>query len=191
MTIDTREKILQISAKLIIRQGYTATSVSQIAKETGIGKATIYHHFPDKQAIVQALLERSAERVREALSMVGNETDPHRQIEAIAVASLRLRSESFDLFQVIRREVPGTREQLHAQLGSVLILYAAAVTKAIRDGAEQGVFRPVDPADAARTLLCMITGLYVQVYLSAGAFPEPEKALRSMLEIFFQGIDAH
>jgi len=191
MTVDTREKILQISARLFIRQGYTATSVNQIAKETGIGKATVYHHFPDKQAIVQALLERSAVRVQQALAEVKAEADPHRQIEAIAGASLRLRSESFDLFQVIRREVPGTREKLHAQLGSVLILYAAAVTNAIRDGVEQDVFRTVDPADAARTLLCMITGLYVQVYLSGGAFPDPEQALRSMLDIFFEGIDAH
>lgn len=190
MTLDTREKILQVSATLFIRQGYTATSVSRIAKETGIGKATVYHHFPDKQAIVQALLERSASRVGDALAEVKTEADPHRRIEAVAMASLRLRAESFDLFQVIRREVPGTREKLHAQLGTVLILYAQVVAGAIREGVERGIFRPVDPEDATRALLCMITGLYVQVYLQAGAFPEPEKALRSMLDIFFAGIDA-
>ena len=190
MTIDTREKILQVAAKLIIRQGYTATSVSQIARETGIGKATIYHHFPDKKAIVRALLDRSSTRVQEALTEVKAEEDPHRQIEAVAMASLRLRSESFDLFQVIRREIPETRTELHKKLGSVLLMYSARVTDAVEEGVRRGIFRTVDPADATRTLLCMITGLYVQVYLSGGRFPEPEKAMKSMLEIFFRGIDS-
>jgi AcrR family transcriptional regulator len=189
MAVDTREKILQVSAKLFIRQGYTATSVSQIAEQTGIGKATVYHHFPDKQAIVQALLEHSTSRVRGALAAVKAEDDPRRQIETIARASLRLRGESFDLFQVIRREVPESGAAVHAQLAFIMSIYMTQVASAIRAGAAQGIFRPVDPAEAARALLAMITGLYVQAYLGGGSFPEPEKTLLSMLEIFFRGIE--
>jgi AcrR family transcriptional regulator len=190
MTTDTREKILQVAAKLIVRQGYTATSVNQIARETGIGKATVYHHFPDKKAIVLALLDRSSSRVRDALSAVKAEPDPRRQIQAIAMASIRLRGESFDLFQVIRREVPETRPALHAQLASFLLVYSTQVTKAIREGVRKGIFRPVDPTDTARALLSMIMGLYVQAYLSGGRFSEPDKKMLSMLEIFFRGIEA-
>jgi AcrR family transcriptional regulator len=189
MTVETRQKILQVAAKLIIRQGYTATSVSQIARETGIGKATIYHHFPDKRAIVQALLERSSARVREVLESVQAEDDPHRRIEVVAAASLRLRSESFDLFQVIRREIPETRAALHAQLASVMLLYSTQVTGAIEEGVRRGVFRPVNPSEAARTLLTMLAGLYVQIYLSGDRIPDPEKTIHSMLDIFFRGIE--
>jgi AcrR family transcriptional regulator len=189
MASDTRGKILQVASKLIVRQGYTATSVSQIARETGIGKATVYHHFPDKRSIVQALLERSGDRVRGLLAAVKAGEDPRRQIESVALAAVRLRSETFDLFQVIRREVPDSRSTLHAQLASFLMVYMGQMTKAIDDGVRRKIFRPVDPAQAARTLLSMITGLYVQVYLSGGSFPEPEKTLQSMLDIFFRGIE--
>lgn len=189
MTSDTREKILQIAAKLFIRQGYTATSVHQIALEAGIGKATIYHHFPDKQAIVYSLLDRSSSRVREVLSAVNQEEDPHRQIEAIAKAGIRLRSETFDLFQVIRREVPESRNRVHAQLASYFVLYNKRFTEAIQSGVRLGVFRAVDPSEAARALLTMIIGLYVQIYLSGNRAPDPEKMLRSMLGIFFRGIE--
>jgi AcrR family transcriptional regulator len=190
MTLNTREKILQVAAKLIVRQGYTATSVSQIARETGIGKATVYHHFPDKKAIVQALLERNSVRVRDTLSAVNEEADPRKQIETIAMASLRLRSESFDLFQVIRRELPESRAALHLQLASFLTVYTSQVSGAIRQGVNRGVFRPVDPAEAARTLLSMVMGLYVQAYLSGNRMSEPEKILGSMLDIFFRGIES-
>jgi AcrR family transcriptional regulator len=190
MATDTREKILQVAAKLFVRQGYTATSVNQIAAEAGIGKATVYHHFPDKQAIAFSLLDRSSARVRDALSAVSAEADPRRRIEAIAGAALRLRAESFDLFQVIRREVPDSRTRMHAQLAAILLGYSVQVTEAIEAGIRQKVFRPVDPAAAARMLLTMVTGLYVQIYLSGDRFPAPEKALHSMLEIFLRGIEA-
>jgi AcrR family transcriptional regulator len=189
MVADTREKILQSAAKLFIRQGYTATSVNQIAQEAGIGKATIYHHFPDKQAIVYSLLERSSSRVREVLLGVNQEEDPHRQIEAIAKAGIRLRSETFDLFQVIRREVPESRNRVHTQLASYFVLYNARFTEAIQTGVRLKIFRAVDPSEAAHALLTMITGLYVQMYLSGNRFPDPEKSLHSMLEIFFRGIE--
>ncbi|MBN1438837.1 MAG: TetR/AcrR family transcriptional regulator [Anaerolineales bacterium] len=190
MAADTREKILQVAAKLIVRQGYTATSVNQIARDTGIGKATVYHHFPDKRAIVTALLERNSGRLRAVLADRKAERDPRRQIESVALAAVRMRSETFDLFQVIRREVPDSRPVLHAQLASFLEVYMREVTKAIGGGIRRGMFRPVDPAQAARALLAMITGLYVQIYLGAGSFPDPEKTIRSMLEIFFRGIES-
>jgi AcrR family transcriptional regulator len=189
-TTDTREKILQVAAKLFVRQGYTATSVNQISKEAGIGKATVYHHFPDKQTIAYSLLDRSSDRVRDALSAVSAETDPRRRIEAIAGAAVRLRAESFDLFQVIRREVPDSRTRLHTQLAAIILNYTAQVTDAIRAGIGKGIFRPVDPSIAARALLTMVTGLYVQIYLSGNRFPDPEKTLHSMLEIFFKGIES-
>ncbi|MBN2084569.1 MAG: TetR/AcrR family transcriptional regulator [Anaerolineales bacterium] len=189
MTTDTREKILQAASRLFVRQGYTATSVQRIARETGIGKATIYHHFPDKQAIAYSLLDRSSSRVQDALSAANAGDDPRRRIEAIARAGIRLRNESFDLFQVIRREVPGSRTRVHAQLGSFFVLYTTGFTDAIRAGIRQGIFRPVEPTEAARALLIMLTGLYVQIYLSGNRFPDPEKTLRSMLDIFFRGME--
>jgi AcrR family transcriptional regulator len=190
MAADTRGKILQVAARLFVRQGYTATSINQISKEAGIGKATVYHHFSDKQAIAFSLLESATEKVRQGLSVVRTEDNPRRRIEAIANAAVRMRAESFDLFQVIRREVPGSRTRLHTQLAAIILGYTIQVTDAVKAGIGQGIFRPVDPADAARALLTMVTGLYVQIYLSGNRIPEPEKAMRPMLEIFFKGIDS-
>jgi hypothetical protein len=44
---------------LFIQKGYTATSMREIAAEVGIGKATIYYHFPDKEAIASALIHQT------------------------------------------------------------------------------------------------------------------------------------
>jgi AcrR family transcriptional regulator len=55
-TKKNREKILDVTARLFYENGYKATGVESIAKASGITKATLYHHFSDKNAlIVEAL----------------------------------------------------------------------------------------------------------------------------------------
>jgi TetR/AcrR family transcriptional regulator len=54
----SRKQILDSSLKLFSHKGYGATSVNDIADEAGLSKGNVYHHFPDKEAIFRALLDR-------------------------------------------------------------------------------------------------------------------------------------
>ena len=53
---DTRQRILAIAAELFARQGYTGTSIADIARELGTTTAALYYHFPSKSAILGGLL---------------------------------------------------------------------------------------------------------------------------------------
>lgn len=53
----TRERIMYESAELIARQGYHATTTRQIAEAVGIRQPSLFHHFPNKAAIVAAILD--------------------------------------------------------------------------------------------------------------------------------------
>jgi AcrR family transcriptional regulator len=53
---DTKQRILEISAELFARQGYTGTTIAEIAAELGTTTAALYYHFPSKQAILTGLL---------------------------------------------------------------------------------------------------------------------------------------
>src|SRR5512141_3178051 len=100
MGSDTYDTILQVAGRLFSQQGYTATSIRQIAEESGIGKATIYHHFQDKQAIVLALLMGNVERMNEILVLINAEKDPRRRIQTATEASLGFLYDSMDLVQI-------------------------------------------------------------------------------------------
>ena len=54
----SREQILASALKLFSHRGYGATSVRDIAEEAGLSKGNVYHHFPDKESIFRALLDR-------------------------------------------------------------------------------------------------------------------------------------
>lgn len=47
-TSASRERVLHAAYALFLRNGLTAVSMQQIAEEVGITKATLYHHFRDK-----------------------------------------------------------------------------------------------------------------------------------------------
>ena len=54
---NTKQEILEASLDLFSVQGFEATSISQIANAVGIRKASLYSHFENKQAILDALVK--------------------------------------------------------------------------------------------------------------------------------------
>jgi AcrR family transcriptional regulator len=70
-----RDATLDTTAALVAKNGLRAVTMSQIAKETGIGRATLYKYYPDVESILVAWHERLvAEHLRQ-LSEVGHRED--------------------------------------------------------------------------------------------------------------------
>jgi TetR/AcrR family transcriptional regulator len=61
---DQREAILRHAAALFARRGYPATSMNQVAEACGLSKATLYHYYRDKDAILVAIAEGHVGRLR-------------------------------------------------------------------------------------------------------------------------------
>ena len=58
---NTKQEILDASLELFSVQGFEATSISQISGAVGIRKASLYSHFENKQAILDALVKEVLE----------------------------------------------------------------------------------------------------------------------------------
>jgi AcrR family transcriptional regulator len=53
-----KERILETADRLFYLQGIRAVGVDTVAAEIGISKRTLYNHFPSKDALISAYLER-------------------------------------------------------------------------------------------------------------------------------------
>ena len=190
MAPETYEKILSAARRLFAQQGYTATSMRQVAETAGIGKATIYHHFPNKQAIVMALLGTNLTRMTAALERVRAESDPRRRIQVATLSSVDFLFETADIMQIARREIPSARDQMQSSFASFFQEYMGRLSESIRLGTQQGIFRAVDPVASARVLMTMIQGTFAMAYLINERAPSPEQAAAALLDIYFQGLDA-
>ena len=63
---DTRERILSVAHEAVLAKGFNATSIEEIAAAVDISRAGFFYHFPDKNALALALVERQA-RIEDAL----------------------------------------------------------------------------------------------------------------------------
>ena len=70
-----RDATLSATATLVAEHGLTSVTMSQIAEETGIGRATLYKYFPDVEAILDAWHERQITGHLELLAEVRDRAD--------------------------------------------------------------------------------------------------------------------
>lgn len=56
-----KEKLFETAARLFYQHGYRAVGVDTIAAESGIGKMTLYRHYPSKDDLIVAFLKASNE----------------------------------------------------------------------------------------------------------------------------------
>lgn len=102
---EVRDAILDTTAALVAEHGLRGVTMSQIAEDTGIGRATLYKYFPDVEAILHSWHERqinahlgylaevrdeaatAAERLEAVLlayALIVNESQGHRDTELAA-----------------------------------------------------------------------------------------------------------
>jgi AcrR family transcriptional regulator len=82
-----RDATLDSAAALVAKHGLRSVTMSQIAEETGIGRATLYKYFPDVEAILLAWHERQVTGHLEELAELGNQAgDAGERLDAVLEA---------------------------------------------------------------------------------------------------------
>lgn len=81
-----RERILDAAERLVIENGFAATSVDQVLKAAGTSKGAFFHHFDSKLALARALTERYVAgdigQLYAALDATAAITDPDERVLA-------------------------------------------------------------------------------------------------------------
>lgn len=133
-----REATLNATAALVSKHGLRSVTMSQIAAETGIGRATLYKYFPDVEAILLGWHEREITGHLELLAEVRDRAgDAGQRLEAVLQAYAVLSHQSrghhdTDLEALLHRDrqVPRAQRQVHDMIRDLLT-----------EGAQTGDFR--------------------------------------------------
>ena len=143
-----RERILEQARALFIERGYVDVSMREIAEAAGLRKATIYHHFADKEElfteIVMAEVMVSRERMESCIA--GLTTLPERLEELAFTHFSNARSNTWRLAQDFREHIPEERHhEMHKALGGLFAIYR----QVFEEARETGEIREIDPVFAA------------------------------------------
>ena len=84
---DVRDAVLDAAAALVAEHGLLSVTMSRIAEETGIGRATLYKYFPGVEAILLAWHERQIAHHFEQLAKVRDRaSEPGQRLTAVVEA---------------------------------------------------------------------------------------------------------
>jgi AcrR family transcriptional regulator len=82
-----RDAILDAAWRLVSEHGLAAVTMSQVAEQAGIGRATLYKYFPDLDAILRAWHERQVnEHLADLVAIRDAHTEPADQLHAVLTA---------------------------------------------------------------------------------------------------------
>ncbi len=129
----TAYRLLGIAGQQFAKKGYSGTSMRSIARETGTTQAAIYHHFPNKEALYQAVLEQQFQQTTsDMFERLTHIEDPLQRIEGLVMGLADLVADDEQFRQLYFRELlEGDEERLsflaHQVFGSMATLATSVV----------------------------------------------------------------
>jgi len=86
----SRDKIVDAAEKIVIKVGATHMTLDAVAEKAGVSKGGLLYHFPNKEALLKAMLNRRVQRLEEARKKKCAELQdgPTREIKAYISSTL-------------------------------------------------------------------------------------------------------
>lgn len=172
-----REATLDTTAALVAEHGLASVTMSQIAEQTGIGRATLYKYFPDVNAILTAWHERQIATHLSHLATVRDHAtgSASQRLEAVlaAYAHIAHRHPDTELAAMLHQGEHVARAEQHLR---------RFVTQLIAEGVTAGNLRDDVPPDELAA--------YCLHALTAAGRLRSQAAVRRLVAVILGGISS-
>jgi len=191
----TRQLLLDAAEHVFLKQGVAGTSLNDIAQAAGTTRGAIYWHFKDKADLFNAMMDRVAMPLQQALSSgaPADADDPLPGLRRGMRAALRQTVEDPQtrrVFEVATHMVEyvdtlcAVRER-HIQSRRMWTEHFRHVL--LKSAASRGVRLPIPAATAAHGLHALVDGLVQNWLLDPGEF-DLEAAGMKALDAYLRGL---
>jgi len=145
------ERILEAAAHVFSCKGYHNTAVDDIAAESKTSKGGVYFHFPNKQTIFLALLDRMAALLRSRVeTTVAAEPDPIRKADAALQIVLQTFASHRTLARLFLVDALGASREFNERMAAIRASFAELIQQQLDEAVHQGAIPPLDTTIAGR-----------------------------------------
>ncbi len=170
----TRARIVEEAAALIHERGVAGTTLEDVRVAAEVSGSQIYHYFPDKNDLVQAVIDYQADTIvnrnRVALSS-GNGIEDWRKM--VITAAKRTKAKGGCQLGSLVGQLAESDPEARALIAAGFDQWAAAIADGLRSLQADGKLASgIDPDDLATTLLATLQGglVLAQVHRSPRPF---------------------
>lgn len=181
---ERHERILAAALQVFTNKGYGAAAVDDIAVASQTSKGGVYFHFPNKQAIFQALLDQVAGMLRARIeAALAAETDPIRKADAALLVVLRTFAAHRTLARLFLVEALGAGRDFQAHMIEIRGTFAGLIQGQLDDAVHAGIIPTLDTALASRMWFGALNEVVTAWVLTepAGRLEDTYPTLRALL----------
>ena len=163
-----RSALLDAAEKSLREQGVEQLSLRELARELGVSHAAPRRHFPDRQALLDALAEAGFERLHAELRAAAATPDYVPRVEAVVAAYIRFATEDAALLELMftGKHRPGAERVAAAAEPAFALMHDLIV-----QGQAEGRLAAGDPQRIGVVMFATMQGIAA---LLNGGLVEPE-----------------
>ena len=191
--------LLDAAAALFVEKGFALTSLSDIIRQAGGSRTTLYEHFGDKEGLFRAVMERHCSRVLEEMSAMyasrpaamAEEVEEHLFRVGLHIAGTLSMPETTAILRILVSEggrIPDIAQAFFRVGPEKTVGWLA---DCFRELTEAGRLRIDDPEGAAHAFIGMMVGDLLTKRLILPdepiAMEELERYVRRSVRLFLQG----
>ncbi len=160
----SKNDIIDAALSVIHQKGFKSSSVNDILSDTGLTKGALYHHFPNKNALGYAILERVRDMVQDTwLTPLEGHPDPITGLqEAMLSAGAELNDSDIAFgcpLNNLAQEMSAMDEEFRQRFVELYDFWRNGIADAIRRGQNNGtVIKTADPVSTATFFVAALTG---------------------------------
>ena len=192
----TKSRILDAAREMFVEDGIEAVTMREIAKRIEYTPTAIYHHFRDKQALIEELCLIDFRALAIAFQKIGRIEDPGERLRRIGLAyvdyALGHPSHFRFMFMTPKPSLPAS--SFGVSDGDPNGHAYSVLRETVADGIAAGRFRPefTDPDDLAQVLWAGVHGIASLHVVKGGkgdhiAWRDPRETARAMVDVLMRG----
>lgn len=183
----TKARILDAALDVFSNKGYHDSTVDEIVEVSSTSKGSVYFHFPNKQRLFLALVDRFADllerRVKEAISEHDAGID---RVRAALLACLETFGRYRRLAKILLVQAAGLGSVFEEKRQEVLERFAQLVQIYLLEAVEVGDLAPMDTEVVSHAWIGAINAVVIRwVYTGS---PTPDRILDTLLPILLRGV---
>jgi len=149
--------LLQAAREEFAERGYDGTSIRQIAQRAGMSLSVLYHYYPGKTELLQAIVDEAMDAYFGACEAALDEAgeDPVRRLAALVTATIRFRAAYPSKGSLIQGEEHAFNDEFLSHYRKRAAVGTRMFSDVVEAGLASGVFRTPYPEDARRAVIAM------------------------------------
>ena len=187
----TRKRILDAASEVFSEKGYHDAAVDDIVKASNSSKGSFYFHFPSKQQIFFALVDRLIEAMAHSSEhAIARESGALAKVDAALAAVFENFSRHRTFAKILMVGGVGLGKAFDEKLMAIHQRFAELIKRHLDDAMTEGSISDIDTEIAAYAWLGAVNEILIR-WLYTGKPRQLEEALQPLRELLLRSISAY